>query len=88
MFDWRDRLDVSISTPKTGPLRMGEIVIEDLASGTVSRGADAFALLCRHIPLYAPWRLLLRSASFRRYIDREISGCGHASCDTAVDSNE
>lgn len=69
MFDWRDRLDVSIATPKTGPLRLGEIVIEDLATGTVLRGADAFGLLCRHMPFYAPFRLFLRSVSFRRSIE-------------------
>ena len=81
-FDWRDRLEVSTATPKTGALRLGEIVIEDLASGRVFRGADAFALLCRTIPLYRPIGALLRLSSFRRYVDKEMSGCADT-CDTA-----
>lgn len=79
IFDWHNRLEVSTATPKTGALRMGEIVIEELATGTIFRGADAFGLLCRRIPLYAPLSLLLRSAAFRRYITREMSGCGDTS---------
>lgn len=82
-FDWRDRLEVSTETPRTGPLRMGEIVIEDLAAGTISHGAEAFNLLCRHIPLYAPFRLLVGIPVFRRYIDREMSGCADSACDPA-----
>ena len=79
MFDWRNRLDISTATPKTGALRLGEIVIEELATGTMFRGADAFGLLCRHIPLYAPLSMLLRFGAFRRYVTREMSGCGGAS---------
>jgi hypothetical protein len=81
-LDWRDRLETSAATPKTGPLRPGEIVVEHLASGSFRRGAAALDLIARQIPLYAPIRLLLRFSSFRRSIDRELSGCGGASCQT------
>ena len=81
VLDWRDRLETSTATPKTGPLRPGEIVVEELASGNFHRGAAALDLIVRQIPLYAPVRLLLRFSSFRRYIDRELSGCGGASCE-------
>lgn len=75
LFDWRDRLEVSTATPKTGPLVLGEIVVEDMQSGRVLHGADAFALLCRNIPLYRPFAALLGIPAFRRYIEKEMSGC-------------
>src|ERR1700758_774686 len=78
LLDWRNRLETSTATPKTGPLRPGEIVVEELASGNFHRGAAALDLIARQIPLYAPLRLLLRFSFFRRYIDRELSG---ASCE-------
>jgi hypothetical protein len=81
VLDWRDRLETSTATPKTGPLRPGEIVVKELASGTFHRGAAALDLIVRQIPLYTPVRLLLRFSSFRRYIDRELSGCADASCE-------
>jgi hypothetical protein len=81
-LDWRDRLETSTATPETGPLRPGEIVVEELASGKLHRGAAALDLIVRQIPLYAPVGLLLRFSSFRRYIDRELSGgSGGASCE-------
>lgn len=81
MLDWRDRLQTSTDAPKTGPLRPGEIIVEELASGTFYRGAAALDLIARQIPLYAPVRLLLQLPSFRRYIDRELSGGGGTSCE-------
>lgn len=81
LLDWRDRLEASTAIPKTGPLRLGEIAVEELASGNFHRGAAALDLIARQIPLYAPLRLLLRFSSFRHYIDRELSGCGGASCE-------
>src|ERR1700733_7638708 len=80
-LDWRDRLETSTETPKTGALRPGEIVVEELANGNLHRGAAALDLIARQIPLYAPVRLLLRFSSFRRYIGRELSGCGGTSCE-------
>lgn len=82
LFDWRDRLEISTATPKTGALRLGEIVIEDIPSGRVFRGADAFGLLCRNIPLYRPIGALLALPPFRRYIDKELSGCSDDRCET------
>jgi hypothetical protein len=84
MLDWRDRLEASTATPKTGPLRPGEIVVEELANGKFHCGAAALDLIARQIPLYAPVRLLLRFLSFRRYIDRELSGGGGASCEISA----
>ena len=59
---------------------MGEIVVEDLATLRIARGVDAFELLCRCIPVYAPLRLLLKLGSFRRLIDRQLSGCDGEAC--------
>src|SRR5437660_9202580 len=59
-FDWLGRLDHSTEAPRTGPLRIGEVVVEDLSSGRLFRGAEGIDMIWRHIPAYAPFRLLLR----------------------------
>jgi hypothetical protein len=79
-LDWLDRVDASTDTPKTGPLRLGEVVVEDLATGRIIRGAQGIELIARNIPAYAPMRLLLKVPAFRRYVDKEVSGCGGDAC--------
>ena len=73
-LDWANRVELSVSTPRTGPLALGEIVVEDLSSGDMLVGFDAFAAICRAIPAYIPFRLLFGFRSFRRRVAREISG--------------
>jgi hypothetical protein len=80
-FDWLDRMDVSTETPKTGPLRLGEVVVEDLSSGRILKGAEGIELIFRNIPAYAPFRLLLRVPSLRRYVEKEVSGCEGNACE-------
>ena len=60
--------------PRTGPLRMGEVVVEDLSNGQIHRGADDIELIARNIPAYLPLRLLLKVPGFRRYVSHEVSG--------------
>jgi len=72
-FDWLHRLDVSTLTPKTGPLVPGEIVVEDIASGRIFQGFDAFAAIYRAVPAYLPIRALFVFPAFRNYIAREVS---------------
>ena len=80
VFDWRKRLDISTATPPTGPLRMGETVVENLIDGTFLRGAAALAAVCREVPAYPPmgwifkWPLI--GPALARYVDREMSGVG------------
>ncbi|MFC5580738.1 hypothetical protein [Rhodanobacter terrae] len=63
-----------------GPLRLGEVVVQDLRSGTTLRGAAGFALLCRQIPAYWPLLPLLSNPALRRRVEREFSGCANAGC--------
>ena len=79
-FDWHGHLDLSTEPPGTRPLRLGEVVVGDLATGTILRGAAGIELICREVPAYAPFRLLFRLPSFRRYVDREVAGCDDNSC--------
>lgn len=79
-LDWFGRVDFSSVTPKTGPLRMGEVVVEDLATGQITGGAKGIALVWREIPAYALFRPLLGLPAFRRYIDKEVSGCDGDAC--------
>jgi hypothetical protein len=80
-LDWFHHLEVSTSAPPCGPLRMGEVVVEDLATRAILHGCDAFAAICRQIPLYAPFRLLLLLPAFRSFVDRDMRGCGSQSCE-------
>jgi hypothetical protein len=80
-FDWLDRLEASTETPKTGPLRLGEVIVEDLSSGRILKGAEGIDLIFRHIPAYVPFRPLLRVPSLRRYVEKEVSGCEGNACE-------
>jgi hypothetical protein len=80
-FDWLDRVDLSTDTPKTGPLRVGEVVVEELSSGRILRGAEGIDLVWRNIPAYAPFRLLLRIPAFRRYLEKNVNGEANNSCE-------
>jgi hypothetical protein len=85
-FDWLHRVDLSIETPKTGPLRVGEVVVEELASGRILRGAEGMDLIWGNIPVYAPFRLLLRVPSFRRFLEKNVSGCKDNTCEVSSKS--
>jgi hypothetical protein len=83
-LDWLDRVDVSTRTPDNRlPLRLGEVVVEDLRSGLLREGADAFALLARQVPAY--WLLLplLRVPAVRRRVDREMRGACDETCEVS-----
>ncbi len=80
-FDWFGRIENSTATPPTGLLAMGEVVVEEIGSGRILRGAEALARISREIPAYAPLLLLLKLPAVRRAVDREMSGCGGESCE-------
>ena len=79
-LDWLHRIENSTATPTSGPLSMGEVVVEDLATGELLHGAAALAAICRQIPAYAPMRLLLKIPAVRRAADKEMAGCADSSC--------
>jgi hypothetical protein len=83
LFDWFSRVAVVITTPPTGPLQMGEIIVEDLSTGRFLAGVEGLKLICRQIPLY--WLLLplLRIPAVRARADRETRGCTSGSCQIA-----
>ncbi|MFI4968171.1 MAG: hypothetical protein ACHQAU_05530 [Gammaproteobacteria bacterium] len=83
-LDWLRRIENSTATPRTGPLAMGEVVVEELATGHITRGADALERICREIPAYAPMLLLLKLPAVRRAADREMAGCGGEACDVSL----
>jgi hypothetical protein len=81
-FDWLDRLEDSTEPPTTGPLRLGEVVVEDLAGGSIKKGAEGIELILRNIPAYAPFRPL-RVPLVRRYVEQQVSGCESKACEIA-----
>ncbi|MBI3886464.1 MAG: hypothetical protein HY302_12155 [Opitutae bacterium] len=80
-FDWLGRTESSTDEPKSGPLRRGQVVVEDIRTGEPAFGARAFDRICRHVPLYQPLRLLLLVPAFYRAIERDMNGTGHAGAD-------
>jgi hypothetical protein len=80
-LDWLGRVETTTETPRSGPLRLGEVVVEDRRTGVAHGGAEAFRLMCRAIPLYVPALPLLRFAAFRRYIEAELGGCADGACE-------
>jgi len=74
-FDLLGRFEDSTEISPAGPLRMGEIAVQDLASGATLKGVECFRLLCRHIPAYWPMLLLLHLPAVRRRVEREVGGC-------------
>ena len=81
--DWLDRIADTTATPPTGPLRMGEIVVEDLATHHILRGAEALALVYRQAIAYWPLLPLLWIPPLRARLDREVRGCDDGSCQIA-----
>ena len=79
-LDWRHLLEESTAAPPSGPLRMGEVVVQELATGAMFRGADAMERIARAVPLYAPLRLLLKLPAVRRKVEAELGGCDGGSC--------
>ena len=80
-LDWLGRIENSTATPASGPLTMGEVVVEDLTMGELLHGAAALAAICRQIPAYAPLRVLLKIPAVRRAADKEMDGCNDGSCE-------
>jgi len=73
-LDWRDTVEDSTSSPWNRSMRMGEVVVEDLANGTLHTGAEGMAMLCREIPAYRALLPLFRLAWFRQRVEREVAG--------------
>jgi hypothetical protein len=80
-LDWFDRIDdTTLTPPGRSPLRMGEILVEDLRSGRLLEGVHAVRAIFREIPLYFPLRLLLLIPYFARRADDDARGLAQA-CD-------
>lgn len=71
-FDWLDRLDDSTLESPTGPIKRGEIAVEDIKSGLTLRGIECFRLLCRNIPAYWPMLPITYIPFVRRAIENDI----------------
>lgn len=80
LLDILGRVEDSTNTPPTGPLQLGEILVQDGETGAIKGGVEAFRLIVRSIPFYAPAHLLLMLPWFRSYIEREMGGCAGGSC--------
>jgi hypothetical protein len=78
--DWMNRIADTTATPPTGPLRMGEIVVEDLTTHRILAGAEALSLVYRQAILYWPLLVLLWIPPTRAWLDREVRGGPEESC--------
>ena len=80
-LDWLDRVETSTTTPRTGALAIGEVVVEDIRDSSLHRGADGFAVLARQVPSYWPLLPLLHVPSIRRRLDDEMRGACDSTCE-------
>lgn len=80
--NWLGRVETTTETPPGHPpLRMGQVVVSDIATGRLYHGVDAFEQMTRHLPLYRLARPLRHVPAFRRYIERELAGdCDGEAC--------
>jgi len=79
-LDWLGRFEDATGVSPVGPLRMGEVAVQDLRCGETLRGAAGFALLCRQIPAYWPLLPFLHIPALRRRVEREFNGCDGDNC--------
>jgi hypothetical protein len=80
LFDWLNRVHSSTDTPLTGPLRLGEIAVEDARTGEVTQGVAAVRKIFRQIPAYWVILPLLYIPFVARRVDQEVRGCADGSC--------
>jgi hypothetical protein len=80
LFDWFNHVAVVTTTPPTGPLQMGEIIVKDLPTGRFLTGVEGLKLICRQIPSYWLFLPLLWIPAVRARADREACGCTNGSC--------
>lgn len=88
LLDWLGRVRTSTDTPKTGPLRLGEIAVEEIATGETFKGVDAVRRICRNIPAYVPLLPFLRIPGIARLADREAGGCEDGACGVAEEGSK
>jgi hypothetical protein len=79
-LDWLGRVRISTETPRTGPLELGAIAVEDAHTGETTLGVDAVRRIARQIPAYTPLRPLLHVPFIARKVDRDVRGCHDGGC--------
>jgi len=81
-LDWLGRVETSTGQPPGhAPLRLGEVVVEDLRTRRLHEGADGFALIARQVPAYWLMLALLPLPALRRRIDAEMRAACDESCE-------
>jgi hypothetical protein len=85
-FDWLDRVEDTTAPPRSGVLRVGQIVVEDLRTGRLHGGAEAVEAIFRQIPLYWLILPLLKIPALRRRATDDANAQGRNACspDTAL----
>jgi hypothetical protein len=86
-IDWFDRIADTTAIPPTGPLKMGEIVVEELATKRILQGAEGLALIYRQAPLYWLLMPLLWIPPMRALMDRKSRGGVDARPQAGSDGN-
>jgi hypothetical protein len=79
-LDWFGKLEISTEAPSCGPLKLGEIVVEDIATKQLLRGTQALREIVLRVPLYLPFLPMLSIPFVARKVDLEMSGCDNNSC--------
>ena len=80
-FDWLDRFEHTTAVPKTGELKLGQVVAQDVATGEFFQGHKAIQALCRTIPLYRIFLPLFWLKPVRDKLDLQLTGCVDGQCE-------
>lgn len=81
-LDWLDRVEISTEVPPTGALGLGEIAVQELRSGDVFLGIAATRAVCRQVPAYFLYGLLLQVPFIARWAAKNKPGCNGGGCAT------
>jgi hypothetical protein len=84
-FDWLGRIKESTETPPSGPLRLGEIAVEDHRNGEITKGVEAVRKVFRQVPAYWPFLPLMYIPAIARKVDADVRGCDGESCAVPVE---
>jgi hypothetical protein len=80
-LNWLRRVEFSTSNPASGPLKPGQVVLENLRTGRLYHGDDVMPKMSLQIPLLFPIGLLMSLPGVGRLMGRDNrSECEDGSC--------
>ncbi len=80
-LDWLGRVAVTAGDSPIGPVPVGEIVVVDNRTDKVYTGIFATRIVCKQVPVYFLFGLLLYIPPIRQVFGRNKQGCNSEACE-------